>query len=235
MKKLLFITGFTLLTTSSNGQVLISLLFGDKLNTPKIEFGLVGGLTRATIAGQENAKFTSLFNLGFYFDFKLKNPAWMVHTGVLVKSDMGTEGIPLYSLGNSDLDSAFAGGNITRKISYFNVPVFMKYEFKNRLFVFTGPQLGLRTKATDIFRNSLQKDNDLTYKTDIKDQFTRLDAGFAGGIGYHLKGSMSIFIHYYQGLVDIQTTKTGGQYNSVLYLSACIPVGGIKEPPKPEK
>ena len=47
----------------------------------------------------------------------------MVNTGVIVKSSMGADELPVYSLGNPDLDNAFNGGKISRKINYFNVPI----------------------------------------------------------------------------------------------------------------
>jgi hypothetical protein len=62
---------FVFLVISSNlkAQVLISILLGDKLNTPNIEFGMIGGLNRSylnDIAGSEGVNY---FNLGFYFHF----------------------------------------------------------------------------------------------------------------------------------------------------------------------
>src|SRR6478735_8770815 len=91
----------------AKGQVLISLLLGDKINSGKIEFGLDGGVNYPDMRGLAGGKMRGNFNLGFYFDIKLKNPQWMVHTGVLVKSSMGTEGLPVYLLNNPDLDNAF--------------------------------------------------------------------------------------------------------------------------------
>src|SRR5688572_30226779 len=124
--------------TRSEGQVLISLLLGDKLNTGKIEFGLDGGINYPDIRGLDHGKLKGSLNLGFYFDIKLKNPQWMVHTGVLVKSSMGTSGLPVYFLNNADLDSAFEGGEVKRRINYFNVPIMMKYKFKNNVYLEGG-------------------------------------------------------------------------------------------------
>ena len=125
MKKLLIIVFFFSATTG-NAQVIISFLLGDKLNSDKVDFGLDGGLNWSTINGLPNANLLTGFNLGFFFDTKMKNPAWMWNTGVIVKSPMGTEGLPVYSLNDVALDSAFAGGSVTRKIRYFNVPLMVK-------------------------------------------------------------------------------------------------------------
>ena len=233
MKKIIFFTGFIFCIHTAHAQVLISILLGDKLNTGKIEFGLEGGANWSTIKNLDGAKNLTSFNLGFYFDFKLKNPDWMLNTGVIVKSTMGADELPVYSLGNPNLDNAFTGGKITRKINYFNVPVMMKYTFKNHIYMKGGIQLGLRYKAFDEFKNSINDEDDLKYKLDIKDQFHPLDGGLAVGAGYRLmKGNgMNIGLQYYLGLIDIKVDDTSpNQFNRVIYLTAGIPIG--KNPKK---
>src|SRR5436189_3054432 len=147
MKKNFLIIGLLLFANAARTQVLISILLGDKLNTGKIEFGLEGGGNWSTIKNLDGAKNLSGFNLGFYFDFKLKDSSWMINTGVIVKSTMGADNLPVYSLGNADLDNSFNGGNVARKINYFNVPVLLKYQFKNHIYLKAGTQLGLRYNA----------------------------------------------------------------------------------------
>src|SRR5215203_6686209 len=110
MKKYFLIIGLLLFVNAARTQVLISILLGDKLNSGKIEFGLDGGANWSTIKNLDGAKSLRTFNLGFYFDFKLKNPSWMLNTGVIVKSTMGADELPVYSLGNPDLDNSFNGG-----------------------------------------------------------------------------------------------------------------------------
>ncbi len=77
MRKYFFIAGLLLFGNAAKTQVLISILLGDKLNTGKIEFGLEGGANWSTMKNLDQAKSLSTFNLGFYFDIKLKNPSWM--------------------------------------------------------------------------------------------------------------------------------------------------------------
>jgi hypothetical protein len=143
---------------------------------------------------------------------------------------MGASGIPVYSLGNEDLDSVFAGGNINRKISYFNVPIEIKYKFKKHFYVDVGFQLGLMYKAFDEFNNTVIDKDDLTYTYDIEDEITRLDVGVSGGLGYKLmKGTgINLGIRYYNGLVDIYKDGRKG-YNSSLYFYVEIPVGANKK------
>jgi hypothetical protein len=215
----------------SYGQVIISLLLGDKLNSGKIEFGLDGGVNYPDLRGLEGGDLKGSFNLGFYFDIKLKDPQWMVHTGVLVKSSLGTDDLPVYPLNNPDLDNAFSDGQVRRKINYFNVPICMKYIFDNNLYLEGGIMPSLRAKAFDTFTADIQDKDDLEYEVSIKDDFHRLDFGLIGGVGYRLMGGngMNLTVRYYYGLVDITIDdSTPDQFNTSLYLAVGIPIGAGK-------
>jgi hypothetical protein len=170
------------------GQVLISLLFGDKLNSPTLKFGLDGGANFSTLSNLSGAKYRTGFNLGFYFDFLLKkDKPWYLHTGVLVKSALGANGIAPYHLNNADstaLDSLFSNGTVDRKLSYFNVPILIRYSFKKKLFIELGPMLSLGYKANDIFTTEVENKEDLSFNNDVKDQFVKFDIGGMVGMGY---------------------------------------------------
>jgi len=156
----------------------------------------------------------------------------MLNTGVIVKSPMGADDLPLYSLNDPKLDSAFAGGSVTRKLRYFNVPVMLKYKFRNHVFVNGGIQLGLRSKCYDEFLRSVHEEDDLKHKVKIKDQFHPIDAGLAFGVGYHMmKGNgMNFNLRYYYGFIDISIDDaTANQFNRSLYLTAGIPIGKNKK------
>lgn len=127
---------------TSEGQVLISLLLGDKLNSDKIEFGLDGGLNWSNISNVPNSESLRGFNLGFYFDFKIKENFYF-HTSVGVKSPLGAKNITPYSLNNVGLDSLFESGSVTRNLRYFHVPLQAKFMLSNKFFVELGPKLAL--------------------------------------------------------------------------------------------
>ncbi len=228
-KKLLFLCLFIVTCTTGYSQVIISLLFGDKLNSGKIEFGLDGGLNLPTQTGTPGSKTFTNFNLGFYFDIRLNGP-WMVHTGVLVKSNMGASNLPVYPLGDANLDSSFTGGSVTRKLNYFNVPVCLKYTFKNHFYVEAGPMLGLLYKAYDDFTQTING-SDLLYKVEVRKKFHPFDLGALGGVGYHfMKGNgMNIAIRYYLGFIDVLNDGKGNSAkNRNLYFAVGIPVGAGK-------
>ena len=240
IKKLITLVIVLFLTSSFNiahSQILISLLLGDKLNSPNLEFGVEGGFNRSFISDIDESKGFGHFHLGFYFDIRVKNDFWL-NTGVRVKSNVGARKINPYSLENQELDSVFLDGHIDRNIGYWYVPVHLKYRFgKNeQFFINLGGQIGLRNKANDIFYNSYNEEDDVSFKLDIRDQIKRIDAGLSGGMGYKFKGSgMNLGLTYYHGLTNIMKPTILEQYNytsrnSSLYLYVNIPIGaGYKE------
>jgi hypothetical protein len=228
MKRTIYFFLFFLFTLPSKGQVLISLIFGDEINSGTIEFGLEGGLNYANIKGLDG-KASNLFNIGFYFDIKTKNPKWLVSTGVKVKASLGESGLDVYSLNDASLDSSFSGGEVERKINYFNVPLMMKYKLPKNFFVQGGIMPSLRYTAKDIFTKEFNGD-DLEYKNDVADKFHRIDFGLIAGLGYRLQGGngMNIGFQYYYGLTDITIDKNTDQYNRSVYFYVEIPVGAGK-------
>jgi hypothetical protein len=219
-------TAVLLLSPRTDAQVLISLLFGDNLNTGKIEFGLEGGATFSTIGGLPGAQYKSGFNLGFYFDIKTRS-RWKIATGVMVKSPWGAAGLPVYPTGDAALDTAFIGGSVERRLNYFNVPIMAKYSF-GRFFAMAGPQLSLGYQAADVFTKSVKDDADLTYRLENRALYKPLDAGVVAAVGMHVqKGyGMNLIIRYYQGFMEIRKDALGdAQVNQGWHLLVGIPIG----------
>lgn len=229
MRKLtLIIMLFAMSITTIQSQVLISLLFGDKLNSETIKFGLDGGMNVSSISGLDAKKPLVSWNLGFYFDLMLKkNPHWYIHTGVLVKSTMGAKDIRYVPVGDSTLDVVFSQGQKDRKMNYFNVPILAKYKLDNGLFFELGPMLSLMYKSYDVY-NGKYEGEDLTLAVSTKDSTNRLDVGIEAGIGYYLgkRDGVYVGIRYYQGLRNVQrNTPQMSNLNSSFFLYASIPIG----------
>jgi hypothetical protein len=227
--KLTIILLFVTISIPARSQVIISLIFGDELNSDKVRFGLDGGINFSSLTGTEEAKFMENLNLGLYFDIQLnENSNWYVHTGALLKSEMGARAIAVYPLGEPDLDSSFAGGSIERTLKYINIPALIRYKFTKHLFFEMGPMIGFLTKATDDFHNTVKKNDDLTFKNKVSDQYKWFDAGVQAGIGYHLmKGTgVNFGLRYYQGLMDVIKDNTSDpSRNQSIYLFVSIPIG----------
>lgn len=210
----------------ARSQVLISLLFGEALNSDKIEFGLTGGYNRSYINDIEDAEGLNNFNLGFYFHINMKGNSYL-STGVLVKSTVGASGMQTYPIGDDSFDQIFQGAELIKKINYFHVPIMYHQRFQNRWYLEGGIQPALRSKAKDVFELN-DFDGELSYTRDTRDEYKRLDFGLIGGVGYKWKKeikSLATGINYYYGLVNVSNLPGTTIKNSSFYLYARIPIG----------
>jgi len=154
----------------------ISLLFGDALNTEKIEFGLITGLNTSWIIDIEESSSLHNIHLGFYFHINMFESSYL-STGVLVKSNVGASGMSPYPIGNPEFDDVFADGELTKKINYFYVPIMWHQRFNNRFYVEGGLQLGLRNKVYDYFDLEDTYGGDLEYERNVRDEIEVFDGG----------------------------------------------------------
>lgn len=222
-------------SAAANAQVLITLIFGDALNTEKIEFGLTGGMNRSYILDIKESTAMNNFNLGFYFHIHMKKNSYL-STGVLVKSNSGAKGMDPYSIGDADFDSVFQHSTMTKKIPAFYVPILFHQRFNQRWYIEAGPQLGLIHKPKDIFKVS-DFEGDVSYETIVKDEYKHIDVGLYGGVGYKLKQetkSISLGIGYYYGLVNVSENPDYKIKNSSIYFFARIPIIPSKKKKKKE-
>ncbi len=223
MKKyLLIILLFTGVQTQ--GQVLISLLFGDMLNSDGLEFGLEGGVNWSNISGMETNKSLRTFNLGFYFDIRLKNQ-WSLYTGVLVKSNLGVDQLSANDLTFLGTETYPENGDYAQEMRYFLVPALLKYNFENRIYIEAGPQFGLMYDAWVEYNSNIDG-KDGTVKEYNKDDINRFDTGIMVGFGYRLQkiNGMSFGVKYYYGLLDVYKDRSGTK-NSSIFLKITVPIG----------
>ncbi|MCH2216170.1 MAG: PorT family protein [Flavobacteriales bacterium] len=224
MKKTCFLFLFLFFGTHAHSQILISLLFGDKLNSPNLEFGIDGGISWSEISSLESSDQRGGLNLGFYFDIRIKNNFWL-NTGLMLKSAQGLNNLTdgdLVTIGATPHESS---GDYGQELSYWYLPVLAKYKFENRIHLELGPQLGLIRNANVRFESS---DGNLTtlIEEDNVDHLNRFDVGVVGGVSYRLLKDMgmSIGVRYYYGFIDIYE-RVSGTTNSHIYLHAEIPIG----------
>ena len=221
----------------ADSQVLLSLIFGDKLNSGKIEFGLDGGLNLSNMSNTEGNMALD-WNLGFFFYIDLTEKSFL-HTGVLVKSQWGTNNLRPYPTGDDDVDSLMLEeGTMDRNISYFNVPISYCHYIYKGVFLEGGFMFGLRSKATDEMRATSDVGDEVIVKVDISKQMTRLDAGLLGGAGYKFQKGLGVAfgVRYYYGLVEAHTDNWGNKHNnSNLFFFVTAPIGKGKAQRKREE
>lgn len=224
---------FMLIGFSCSSQVLISLLLGDKLNSGNLEFGLEGGGNFSNISGLETDSRLAAFNLGFYFDMKIKNQ-WNFYTGVLVKTNLGVDKLTANDLvfleitPNDETD-----GTYSQVLKYFIVPALLKYKFKNRIYLEAGPQFALMFKSWVEFDSSVG-DKDILTKDYNKDKINKIDTGVTVGTGFKLKPkntAMTIGVKYYYGFTNVYKGVSGTN-NSSWFLKFNIPIGAGKKKEK---
>jgi hypothetical protein len=213
---------------AASSQVLIALLFGDELNTGKLEFGLMLSPTITNLTNTES-KPKPAIDFGLYFNFEASDRIYL-HPEAIPKLSYGAKKIAPYSTGNSSLDSLYANGTVTRKIKAIGLPLLVRYRISGLFFAEAGPQIDLITTGKDVFETKVN-DNELFYENKIKDDLTRFDIGYAVGLAYKIKPGlrgMTLGIRYYGGLTDVIKTINESQRNSAWFLNIYIPVGAGK-------
>ncbi len=227
MKKLIIILLLTTTALSAKSQILISLLLGDKLNSPNMEFGMEGGLNLTNIHGFDNTSMLNNLNLGFYFDIRMQNNLFL-YSGVQVKSSFGMRELSIKDLEFLDADIYEVEGTYNQKISAFMVPILANYKFKNHFYIEVGPQVGLIYNGWVEFTS--EKNNKDWKIKDYNDNLLNwFNAGIAVGTGYKLlKGEgWTVGIRYYQGLTNVYKYRSGTIHNS-LHFKVNIPIGMAK-------
>ncbi len=226
MKKIILIISLAVFSANTaSSQVVIALLFGDKLNSDKLQFGLLVGPTLKDITGTTSSLDVGV-NLGLFLNVKL-NDNFYFHPEAIPKLSLGAKNITPYPVGDVLLDSLFANGSVRRSIKAMGLPLLIRYRVAGRFFVEAGPQVNLTLRVKDVFETDVNE-NKLSYTTKVTNQFTTLDAGYVLGIAYKFlpsNQSIALDIRYYGGLTDIMKTAPGRQTNSAWTLNVYIPIG----------
>lgn len=105
----------------AHSQILITLLLGDKLNSDGLEFGLEGGFQYNAIGTLDTNDRLATFNLGFYFDVRLKNQ-WSLFTGILAKSNNGADKLTQADLDFLGIAPFEESGTYSQRINTFVLP-----------------------------------------------------------------------------------------------------------------
>lgn len=224
MKRLIIILSLLLANQLAHSQVLISLLLGDKLNSPNLEFGLEGGFNYTNIHGFDDTELLRNFNLGFYFDIRMKENLFL-YTGVQVKSSFGMENLSEQDLEFLEVELEPIDGNYKQKVNAFMVPILANYKFKNHIYVEAGPQVGLVYNGWVEFSSNIDS-REVEIKDYNDDLLNWFNGGLAFGTGYRLmKGKgWTVGVRYYQGLTNVFKHKSGTTHSS-LHFKVNVPIG----------
>jgi hypothetical protein len=228
MKKIIVAMAVLMGSVTAKSQVLISILFGDKLNSEKITFGLMLGNCWNSMSGYTKASARSNFSLGLFLTVKL-NKRFFLQFDALAKYKTGAKGMHVYALGDPVLDSMFNNGHVDRVINCLGLVTTMQYRFWKYCNLELGPQVLLRLKANDTFTGP-HESGDLKFEKDIAEEATRFDMGMIGGISWQFnKGAgVKVGVRYYGGLIDVFQNDPGTNATRNIQLNIYVPIGREK-------
>jgi hypothetical protein len=222
----------------AQGQVLISLLLGDKVSSEKFHLGINVGLNLADLFGMDGTKMRTGFNLGILGEWRFaKN--WYLQPELGVFYYAGANKLPAGIFPPPpELEDSLDGDDVQRRLKYFTIPLIVKYGVAdNRLHLGLGPQVGFLTSATDTYKGTASTGNKITADEDIKGSSASTDAGILLNVEWKIRPgfSPSLVARYYLGLVDtIKDNPGDAVYNRVLSVLLTIPIGGDPSKKKPD-
>jgi len=215
----------TFSTSTSQAQVLMSLIFGDKLNNENNLFGVHVDYSWNTMSGVNADGTMKSFNMGLFFTHKL-DENWHLNVEMLAKYQRGADGIPFYDLGDPNLNAFYKDAKVLRKINYLSIPAALRYAYNGKYFIELGPQLSFHTKAKDVLEVDLPQ-GDMTLDVDIRDQVQRFEFGFLTGIGMYIDKERvnALGVRFQGGFSDVMKNLDGNQHNSQVAIYANLPIG----------
>ncbi len=227
-RTLLVLALLGLVPTAAHGQILLGILFGDKLVSERFHIGLNAGFNISNLVGVSDTDLKTGLMLGLVAEWRMGGRLYL-QPELLPFFKAGAKSLPAPAGLPPVVDTLVTDRNNQRNLSYFAVPVLLKYAvMPHRLFLGAGPQVNFLLGATDVFSGVITNQIDVT--EDIEDQLNSTDAGVAFQVEYKLSSSVvaaSINVRYYLGLTDTIKDNTGTKVtNQVLSIFGSIPVGG---------
>ena len=231
-----FFAGILLVFSSltADSQVLMALIFGDKLNGDGIEFGLDFGLNNSTLSGFSSPENMTNWNLGFSFDIRVKNQ-WSISTGTRVKNTMEVGGLSLDEL--SGLGYSFLtqheADDYSQRLAQIQVPVLIRRRTASRLYFELGGSGALN--MTSVVAKHYEEDGrDIQESLNNVDDIRRIEFGVSGGIGYDFSEGKGLVggVRYYQSLTNLYIDYEGYSW-SMFDVYIQVPIG-IKAPKSSE-
>jgi hypothetical protein len=230
MKKTVFLLLAVCWVSTANSQVLIALIFGDKLNSPNVEFGLEVGPSYSWFGSYEGSSISSSLFIGPTFNIRLNDRLWL-HPAVQVTSSIGAASLAPYELGNENFDPFINEFEVERRINYIAVPLMARYKVIQHFFLQGGVEPALRTAAYDTFTADIEDGAEI--KNGIEDTYNRIDLRVVGGIAYRFKNSgagLWMSLKYGYGLFDLPDPVTNQTVNpQFVQLTFEIPIGAAEK------
>lgn len=211
------IVSMMLLVTAAapvHGQVLIGLLFGEKLATPNFNMGFEIGINFATLDGLPRAERMNRTVFGLFADWRFSEH---LHLGaaVLPAAGRGANGLDPAPTGDPVIDSQVAGTTMSRSLGYVELPVVLKWSPRREtgFRIGAGASVGLVTGATDRYAASTPSGTEYVLERDIGNAIPGVDLGLTVEAEWRL-WMLAIAARYTHGLTDIRVRGTSQAVHS---------------------
>lgn len=212
------------------GQVLIALLFGDKLQTETFEFGIRAGVNGTTLSGLNNVTLKPGLAFGMY-GTKFLSERFAIQPEAAFLAPRGGRDLDFNRSGFAPIDSLLEGKTATRSLAYVEIPIIAKYYITEKISIGAGPQVGWLRSGSDRVVATLTNGDEITRTTDVRDAHNKWDYGLTFGLDYRLgKRKMHFTARGYYGATDLLKDNPGETVrNTGFNFSIGIPVGGAPE------
>lgn len=233
MKKIFFvlilILGFEI---SANAQLVIALLFGDKLYTPKTELGLNVGGNLSSATKIPNATYESQLGIGMYFKWKFSEN-WQLQPEVFFRYPQGGRKLPPYDIDDPNLDPIIDNSTLIRQSQYFSLPIKVNYRIWKELRFSLGPQVSYLYSNQDIFHLTMESGEDVYIRRRGIGNLKKFDFGGVAGVCYTLRNGKGVTLAAggYYGLISPDPNFNNSDavnYNLNFYVGIPIGVGKDK-------
>lgn len=189
----------------------------------KPSFGVRAGLSSAGMRGDAvnslkntidfaNGMITTANRNGFFAGGYATIPFGNIFSvePALYYSQKGYELKGAFSVKGADFLGANAKADLNTR--YIDIPVLLKANLRG-FQVFAGPQLSYLVQADLKTTAGALGFNLLNRKTNVSSQFSRLDAGVTGGIGYQFANGVNLLAAYDYGLSKADANRNFNSYN----------------------
>lgn len=222
----------------ASAQVVIGMLFGDKLASDNFNIGFEIGMNLSTVSDLSGAAVTRGTLFGLFGTWRFSEH-YHLFTGLLPLSAKGAKDADPIPLNDPVLDPLIAAGKMERNLGYIDIPVLLQWaqHRDGGVRIGAGPQLGILLSANDRYAASTPQGTAIVFENDIEKSIERFDAGIAFDAEYRITGlGIGIGLRYYQGLTDLLKGSGPSLHNQVLSGSGRITLGGRKpkQPPEPK-
>lgn len=210
----------------AKSQILISILFGEQLNSGNMEFGLVAGMNLSTLPGLEAPEFKRSFGLGLFLDYKISE-TWILAVEANVKNALGASNLQLSDFPYAVYDTIITKSDKAyRNLNLINIPVLINYRLSNQF----GAGVGVYASyihGTRDYIHYTQKNWNSTFERSFTNQINRFDFGISGMLHYHFTGDPGIQIRgkINYGFAEIFKETSGLSSHNFWYtIAVAIPI-----------